>query len=90
MTSVGLPETRHRLTDLDSLQQDLAVLGPAPDPDRTFEEGQRVQIRRLTADSAGGDDGFTGPGPVTGRIWHVWDCLRAPHGAVGEGGIHPG
>ncbi|MER6011518.1 hypothetical protein [Streptomyces bluensis] len=83
---IGLPETRRRLTDLDSLQQDLdAVLpGPAPDPDRTFEEGQRAQIRRLTADPAGGDDGFTGPGPVTGRIWHVWHCLRAPHGVVDD------
>lgn len=81
VASVGLPETRRRLTDLHALQQDLdAVLpGPAPAPDRTFEEGQRAQIRRLTADSA---DGFTGPGPVTGRIWHVWDCLRAPHGAA--------
>ncbi|GGZ92983.1 hypothetical protein [Streptomyces bluensis] len=86
VASVGLPETRRRLTDLDALQQDLDALlpGPGPDPDRTFEEGQRAQIRRLTADTAGRDGGFTGPGPVTGRIWHVWDCLRTPHGEVAD------
>ncbi|MFE9407359.1 hypothetical protein ACFYN0_00940 [Streptomyces sp. NPDC006704] len=74
-------EVRRHLTDLDSLHQRLDQLlpGPAPDPFRTPADDVRQRIRRLQAEHGGEDGEFTGPGPVTGRIWGIWDSLQSPH-----------
>lgn len=80
--AVSLRALRYRLMDLERLHREVACVLPGPERTgpQTVQEGKAELARMRLADLDGDHGQFTGPAPVEGKVWKLWDTLQAPHG----------
>lgn len=80
--TVSLRALRYRLMDLGRLHREVAGVlpGPAMTGPQTVTEGKAAMAQMRLTELDGDQGEFTGPAPVEGKIWKLWDTLQAPHG----------
>ncbi|MDX3224485.1 hypothetical protein [Streptomyces sp. ME19-01-6] len=85
-SDVSLRAVRYRLCDLQQLRQDLSELLPGPRTNESWSVQKGLaDLARTRLSEVEEDYGdFTGPPPVAGTIWRLWNSLQAPHGELLE------